>query len=163
MSAILAWSLILMKRWNAPQWLSVLTLGIYCVAPYFAGYASFPIKDYLYTAFFLLMLLLIMEWLREGDTFWGRKGSRIAWITSATLMILFRNNGKYIYVPLIILMAIMELHGLKRKKQQVKEWGTKAICYAAPLVLVMGVTWLITVCYDVQHNSPKEMLSLPFQ
>lgn len=163
MSAILAWSLVLMKRWNAPQWLSVLTLGIYCVAPYFAGYASFPIKDYLYTAFFLLMLLLIMEWLREGDTFWGRKGSRIAWITSATLMILFRNNGKYIYVPLIILMAIMELHGLKRKKQQVKEWGTKAIYYAAPLVLVMGVTWLITVCYDVQHNSPKEMLSLPFQ
>ncbi len=165
MSAVLAWSLMLMKKWKAPNWLIALSLGIYCIAPYFAGYASFPIKDYLYTVFFLLLLLLVMEWLRMGEAFWSRKGYLAAWIISGTLMILFRNNGKYIYVPLLLLMAAMELYGLKKKKSGEGRRGliVKGSCCVAPLALAAGVTWLITVGYDVQHNSPKEMLSLPFQ
>lgn len=61
MAAVLAYTLLQMKRWSVPKWLRVLALVIYTCAPYYAGYASFPIKDYLYTAFFVLLVLYSLK------------------------------------------------------------------------------------------------------
>ena len=46
MSAVLSYSLLLMKRRGTFLWLRILTMGIYCISPYYAGYVSFPIKDF---------------------------------------------------------------------------------------------------------------------
>ena len=41
MSAVLAWTLELMKRWNTVAWLRKLTFVVYCVAPYFCRLCGF--------------------------------------------------------------------------------------------------------------------------
>lgn len=82
MAAVLAYTLLQMKRWSAPKWLRVLTLVIYTCAPYYAGYASFPIKDYLYTAFFVLLVLYSLKMCARTLTVWEKVG----FITAGTFI-----------------------------------------------------------------------------
>lgn len=168
MSAILSWSLLLMRRWRTPVWLRLLTMGIYCAAPYYAGYASFPIKDFLYTAFFLLFLLYIMEWLGNTSLF-NKKSRAIGWVLTVCLFILCRKNGIYIYLPVAIIMAVKEMKRFL-KNVTVKEapYNCQSIIFFAallllPLLIVKGTESIITYCYQVQKDSSKEALSLPFQ
>lgn len=168
MSAILSWSLLLMRRWRTPVWLRLLTMGIYCAAPYYAGYASFPIKDFLYTAFFLLFLLYIMEWLGNTSLF-NKKSRAIGWVLTVCLLILCRKNGIYIYLPVAIIMAVKEMKRFL-KNITVKEapYNCQSIIFFAallllPLLIVKGTESIITYCYQVQKDSSKEALSLPFQ
>lgn len=168
MSAILSWSLLLMRRWRTPVWLRLLTMGIYCAAPYYAGYASFPIKDFLYTAFFLLFLLYIMEWLGNTSLF-NKKSRAIGWVLTVCLFILCRKNGIYIYLPVAIIMAVREVKRFQ-KNLTVKEapYNCQSIIFFVvllllPLLIVKGTESIITYCYQVQKDSSKEALSLPFQ
>lgn len=168
MSAILSWSLLLMRRWRTPVWLRLLTMGIYCAAPYYAGYASFPIKDFLYTAFFLLFLLYIMEWLGNTSLF-NKKSRAIGWVLTVCLFILCRKNGIYIYLPVAIIMAVREVKRFL-KNLTVKEapYNCQSIIFFVvllllPLLIVKGTESIITYCYQVQKDSSKEALSLPFQ
>lgn len=168
MSAILSWSLLLMRRWRTPVWLRLLTMGIYCAAPYYAGYASFPIKDFLYTAFFLLFLLYIMEWLGNTSLF-NKKSRAIGWVLTVCLFILCRKNGIYIYLPVAIIMAVKEMKRFQ-KNLTVKEapYNCQSIIFFVvllllPLLIVKGTESIITYCYQVQKDSSKEALSLPFQ
>lgn len=165
MSGVLAYSLTLMKRMGTPRWLRLLTMGIYTLAPYYAGYASFPIKDYLYTAFFVLLLLYSMEWFLNGNSFFQTKGKLTGWVVTGSLLILLRNNGIYIYVPLAVLIAVIEWKHVVRDKEIT--WGTYIgkvlVVVLLPLLISGMANSLITVCWNVQKDTPKEMLSLPFQ
>ena len=184
MSAVLAWTLELMKRWNAASWIRKLTFAVYCVAPYFAGYAAFPIKDYLYTAFLVLLVCLMAEWMILRDQFWQHIGKNVLWIVGTTLMILCRKNGIYLYfVVVTVVLVQMGLHKMKGAKDTAdsrqpeadkreksaawKQWmctaGRKWIVVCLPFVLVFVVEGIITQVYHVEKDSPKEMFSLPFQ
>lgn len=184
MSAVLAWTLELMKRWNTASWIRKLTFAVYCVAPYFVGYAAFPIKDYLYTAFLVLLVCLMAEWMILRGQFWQHIGKNVLWIVGTTLMILCRKNGIYLYfVVATVVLVQMGLHKMKsakdtadsrqpeadkRKKSAAwKQWmrtaGRKLIVVCLPFVLVFVVEGIITQVYHVEKDSPKEMFSLPFQ
>lgn len=164
MSAVLSYSMLLMRRWSTPVWMRCLTMGICCVAPYYTGYAAFPIKDYLYTAFYLLLVLELMEWIREPEALGSIMRRKMVWILSAALMILFRKNGFYVYLAVVCVMvfyrAAVYIKGRK------SDFGTAPgfwICMLLPFFLVQGTELLITEHYQVQQDSPKEMFSLPFQ
>ena len=163
MAAVLAGSLLLMKKWKSPVWLRLLAMGIYCIAPYYAGYAAFPIKDYLYTAFFVLFVLKLMELLSEEgmDIFKKRPGYDILWVAAVSLMILFRKNGLYVYLPVMLCMMAYSAVMFLRKKRRIiwQMW----IVLCLPVVLSSGVEKAIIVRYQVEMDSPKEMFSLPFQ
>ena len=184
MSAVLAWTLELMKRWNTVAWLRKLTFAVYCVAPYFAGYAAFPIKDYLYTAFLVLLVCLMAEWMILRGQFWQHIGKNVLWIVGTTLMILCRKNGIYLYfVVATVVLVQMGLHKMKSAKDTAdsrqpeadkreksaawKQWmrtaGRKWIVVCLPFVLVFVVEGIITQVHHVEKDSPKEMFSLPFQ
>lgn len=163
MAAILAYSLYLMKKWSSPVWLRILTIGIYCIAPYYAGYAAFPIKDYLYTAFFVLLALEIMEIFRgRGIETFGRKPCRdIMWILAVSLMILCRKNGLYVYLPVMVCMLVYYLVKCIRKKTK---FGWRiGVVLCLPVVMAVGIEETIIAQYQVVRDSPKEMFSLPFQ
>lgn len=164
MSLVLAWSLTFMRRWETPSWLFYLTMGIYGIAPYFAGYASFPIKDYLYTACFVLFLLCMMEWTMDKEV-WKKRKYVCRYVAAVTFMILFRNNGLYVYIPVMLIIMLMEAAGMRRcGKAALNVSGfTRYLWVLFPLFLSWMITGVITVHYDVQQNGPKEMLSLPFQ
>lgn len=163
MSSILAWSLFLMKKWKSPVWLRLLAAGIYSIAPYYAGYAAFPIKDYLYTAFFVLFVMEIMEIFRKRglEIFRERPGYDILWVAAVSLMILFRKNGLYVYLPVMIcLMLYSVAMFIKKKKKMIWQMW---IVLCLPVILSAGVEQTIIVSYQVEKDSPKEMFSLPFQ
>lgn len=160
MSAVLAYSLFLMRRWKTPVWLRALTMGIYCTAPYYAGYAAFPIKDFLYTACFLLLVLEVMEAVRGEEDFWRNGVHNLLWITSACFMILFRKNGLFIYLPLMLVCLFCGI--IKEICRKGMNWHM-AVVLLAPLVLAAGTEGVISTRYHVIKDSPKEMLSLPFQ
>lgn len=163
MSLILAYSLSLMKKNDTPDWLFYLTLGIYCIAPYYSGYASFPVKDYLYTAFFVLLTLLLLEWTSDINKFYESKSKCISWIIASALLIMCRNNGIYIYLPLIFVMCFILLNHIRKisfnKNILLMALGT----FLIPLIISSSVNTLITTTHNVEKDSPKEMFSLPFQ
>ncbi len=160
MSAVLAYSLLLMRRWKTPVWLRALTMGIYCAAPYYVGYAAFPIKDFLYAACFLLLVLEVMEAVRGEEDFWRDGVHNLFWLVSAGFMILFRKNGLFIYLPLLLVYLYCGIIKIIRRKEM--NWRM-AVVLLAPLVLAAGTESVISVRYQVVKDSPKEMLSLPFQ
>ena len=163
MSAILARSLFLMKKWGSPVWLRLLAAGIYSIAPYYSGYAAFPIKDYLYTAFFLLFVLELMELLQGHglEVFQKRPKYDILWVAAVSLMILFRKNGLYVYLPVMLfLMAYAAVMLIRRKRRLVWQMW---LVLLLPVVLAPGVERTIIARYHVEEDSPKEMFSLPFQ
>lgn len=165
MSSVLAHSLTFMKRIGTPRWLRLLTIGIYTFAPYYAGYASFPIKDYLYTAFFVLLLMYSMEWFMSSNSFFQTRKNVIGWIVAGSLLILLRNNGIYIYIPLAVLIVIVEWkHVLKDKMANKGRCiGKVFVIVLLPLIVSSMINTVITACWNVQKDTPKEMLSLPFQ
>lgn len=162
MAGVLSESLVLMEKWKAPVWLRLLTMGIYCFAPDYAGYAAFPIKDFLYTAFFLLFALLCMEWFREPQEFWKNNGHKAGWIVSACLMILFRKNGIAVYLPVAFAVGFsMMKRGISEKRLS---WQTAAVIgLLVPVILAFGIEGIISSAYHVGKDGPKEMFSLPFQ
>lgn len=164
MSGVLAYSLYLMKQWNAPRWLRMLTLGIYIIAPYYTGYASFPIKDFLYTAFFVLILMYSFEWFRDSDALFGTKVKQIGFMVAASMLILVRNNGIYVYLPLALFILFSEIARIKKTGDgKWKRAGIVLLVLLGPLVISWGTKAFITEVWNVQKDTPKEMLSLPFQ
>lgn len=166
MSAVLAYSLLLMKRWGTFLWLRILVMGIYSIAPYYVGYVSFPIKDFLYTAFFLLFILCLMELIIHRQGFWENKFHTIIWLISSCFMILFRKNGVFIYAPVICLLFINLICMCIIKKGVKLNWrkiGTIAVCLLLPLLLTKAINGYIGYHYHIEKDSLKEMFSLPFQ
>lgn len=166
MAAVLAWSLTLMRRWQAPAWIRLLTFAVICFAPYYAGYAAFPIKDFLYTACFLLLVLGCMELVQDPARFFKSRLWICLWVLGVGFMILFRKNGVYVYVPVALLIVLNWALGRilgKRTSFRGKALITPVLCLLLPLVLSWGAETAISVRYDVQKDTPKEMLSLPFQ
>ena len=173
MAAALSWSLLLMRSWKAPAWIRLLTFAVVCFAPYYAGYAAFPIKDFLYTACFLLLVLGCIELARDPVRFF-QSGPRMGlWVLGVCFMILFRKNGIYVYLPVVLLIVLNWGLGRLRERKG-KRAGKRsafrgralfapALCLILPLVLSWGAETAISLRYDVQKDSPKEMFSLPFQ
>lgn len=159
MSAVLAWSLVFMRKWETPGWLRGITMAVYCFAPYYAGYASFPIKDFLYTACFVLLVLLFMEWVKERENFWNNKWYWAGWMAGACLLILFRKNGMIVYLSAAFAVGFYEIKNRVSKNQLF----TAAAVVIVPILLSSGVEAVISAAYNVEKDSPKEMLSLPFQ
>lgn len=160
MSAVLAWTLELMKRWNTAVWLRTLTFAVYCIAPYFTGYAAFPIKDYLYTAFLVLLACLMAEWMLEEEQFWNQAVQNVLWIVAAALMILCRKNGIYLYLVVTVVICVQMFWKKKRTRRVI---GRKVAIVILPFLLVFAVEGIITQVYHVEKDSPKEMFSLLFQ
>lgn len=158
MSGVLARSLLLMRRWGTVVWLRFLAMAVYCIAPYYAGYASFPIKDFLYTAFFVLFVLYLMEWADEQEMFrvWNRRMA--GWVAAVSAMMLCRNNGVYVYIPVALFLFLRQL-----RKDGVKKILVPAICLLLPFGIAKGTVGAISYVYQVEKDSPKEMFSLPFQ
>lgn len=162
MSAVLAWSLMLMRKWGTPDWLRILTTAVYCMAPYYTGYASFPIKDFLYTACFIVLVLLCMEWAKNTESFWESGWHKFGWAACACLLILFRKNGVVVYFSMAFVIGFCEMKS-RLRSNRLPQAAVGVIGLVVPIILAFGVEGIIGAVYDVEKDSPKEMLSLPFQ
>lgn len=161
MAVVLALTLKKMAEQQVPRHFLTGCLVLYCFGPYFCGYAAFPIKDYLYTAGFVLFFLILTEVREKKERGFLKKGTALLWILSSLFMILSRNNGIYIYLPAALILGCSFLK--KRKTYSAKQNLFLFLLLAAPLFCNSSIQLILTSNYQVVKDSPKEMFSLPFQ
>lgn len=160
LSAVLAYSIYVMKQLNAKNWLIVLTLFTYCVAPFYTGYVAVTEKDVPYSIFVLLFVLQLIKLLSKGQDFWKKWYHVVLLVLAGCFSILFRNNGKYIVIPTLLLVGILILTKVRRDKLYCI---AKLFVLILPVLLASVITNALISRYDIKPGSKAEAFSLPFQ
>lgn len=161
-AAVLAYGLFLMKHWRTPAWLRVGSFCIMVVVPYYTGYMNVVTKDNLYSAWFVLFVLETICMLEEGEEYFNRWGHRFLLTISIMGTLLFRNNGKYILYPFIVILLIYFLVS-KRDKVSPKGAAKIVLWLLVPVLMTNVLTFAMTTHYGIKKGSIREALSLPFQ
>ncbi len=134
----------------------ILKLGsllAFMFVPLFPVMAITATKDVLFSAFYLLLAINIIEFIKYQDKFIKRPINIISLVAFATLSLLFRNNTLYafcLFLPFIIFY-------LKKYISQI------IIVFASIFLIVTGVNRYIDVIYEPEPGSVREALSLPTQ
>lgn len=114
LSAVMAYSCQMMGRLLHKRWPSVAAVLLFALLPIHPVLALSMTKDILFSAFFLLFLLLMLElWMYQGGKA-GRCLLYVAMTLTGVLVIMFRNNAVYAFVVFAIFYVFLS----QRKKLQ---------------------------------------------
>ena len=164
MAAVLAYTVFMMYKWRIPLWYRLFVLFLYCFTPYFTGNAAWIIKDYPHMIGYVMWSLCIIRIVLDGKREFSFKddlGLLVSWVLGASFMMLCRNNGKYIYVFMTLVLAVIWVVRIIRKKES---FGLYLLLMAIlPLVITGTINHAITVHYNVVKGSVGEALCLPLQ
>lgn len=143
----------LSKR-KLPLALRVTALLYFALNPINAIFSFIPTKDVLFTAFFVLLFVLLAELIRDPE----RYSRSIAWqacfVVDLLLLCFFRNNALYallLFFPFLI-FAYRKRCGLKILRT--------AVIFVCCFLIINGP--VLTAC-GVKSGNVKEALSVPIQ
>lgn len=140
----------MLYRRMPPIWCVIVFLW-YSLFPVHALFGVITTKDSLFSVFFLLSVLSIMQ-MRE-ESFWEYTRWQIFAVIAFALMSIFRNNGYYVFLILIPFFGIACRKHIKR--------------LFVVLVIVVAVVQLyrgpFSNVLDVRPGDSREMLSIPMQ
>lgn len=153
LSAVLAYSCQMMERLLHKWWPSMAAMSLFALLPIHPVLAISMTKDILFTAFFLLFLLLMMElrMYRGGKP--GRCLLYVAMALAGILLIMLRNNAVYAFIVFAVFYVIMS----EKKKLQI------AILCAVILAGGQGAKTLMQNAMQAGSGSKVEMYSLFIQ
>ena len=136
--------------------IGLLALQLFCMAYPFHWYMSISVtKDTVFSAFFVVLILALREILEEG----GKRRFWVFYFLATVGMILFRNNGKYAVVVLLLVLVPVLFFG----KGGRAFWG-KLLLLSLGAFLAGNV--LLSVIYhgtNAEQGDRREMLSTPIQ
>lgn len=116
-------------------------------------------KDTVFSAFFLLQLVSFTELLKE-DRRSLRLGAGDLLFGIATVgMILFRNNGKYAMIVLLVFQVLTVCFGKKARKL----WGRLLAISLAAFCVGLFVLSAVFSATHAEQGDRREMLSMPIQ
>ncbi len=125
----------------------------YALSPVIQLFSVSATKDVLFSAAAILFLISIIRLMEQENNFWDKKSWQLLFVISALGTMIFRNNGLYIVILMLILIAF---YIKKTKKSYLKMCGY-IVCvymtYIGPFYNVLGVT----------GGGIEEMLSVPIQ
>lgn len=159
---ILAYMLYTMRRLGAPVWLRGAAFLTAIVSPYYTQYLGMIVKDTIYSYFIVLFVIEVVYMLVWKDEYWHKKRHLLLLAVSIIGSVLFRNNGKYVIYPMILLIFVM-LFLQNRKKAKAKLFLTALIVCLASVGISAGAQQFMVQKYQIADGSIKEALSLPFQ
>lgn len=139
-------------------WLALLQLmGMFF--PFHWYLAVSATKDILFTAFFLVMLFTLYRILARGTDSLRPDIWDMVYVSSGTLMILFRNNGKYAFLVLLGCCLLTALF-CKRNKRLYRRLFLTSLCS-----LMLGAALLagLSKATGAVQGDKREMLSIPIQ
>lgn len=142
--------------------------GLFPVIPMYAVCSS---KDTLFNGAFLLALvqmiklsdvLLVKE--KEDDICIKElckqnKGDLVVFVLSLTAMMLFRNNGFYVILAMLLATIVVAL--IRKKKN--KGILVFTVLFAVALLLYKGVDTTLTVVLQADDSENQEILTVPIQ
>lgn len=149
---------LLFKNGVGRVWLTLVQL--WCMFYPFHWYMGVSLtKDTIFTGFFVLSLLLLYELLGESESGPRRPGKEICFAIAVVGMILFRNNGKYAFLVLLVLLILAFLFGKGRRRS----WG-RILLWSVGAFLVGNL--LLSAVFRIsgaEQGDRREMLSMPIQ
>lgn len=159
---IISYEIDSMRRFNAPRWLIILTMIIAGISPYYTAYIGLITKDTLYSYFFLLFMIELYYLLTVREKYFENIRHICLFLLSSVAVVLFRNNGKYVIYPMlliIIFLIITRKIRLQSRRSVIGLLSSSTLIILIPLL----INFALTKVYDIEKGSVKEMLSLPFQ
>ena len=150
--------LVLHRRQVAAVWqIAVVLLGM--VFPFHWYMSVSMTKDTVFSAFLLLQLISLTDILLEDRVEW-RPGVRdLLFFIGTVGMILFRNNGKYAMIVLLVFLFPAVCFGKKARKL----WGRLCTVSAAGFCVGLFVLSAVFSITHAEQGDRREMLSMPIQ
>ena len=149
------------KELGAADWAKLLTLLLFGLSPFVLGYVGVCIKDVPYMIAFLFWLTALIRCCLLRDRFWGNWRQPAQLILSAVFVVAFRSNGKYVLIPTLLLLLVLELR--QRRTLSGKQLAGRAACLLLACLLPSLTVSAVTAVTGSRKPSPREALSLPFQ
>lgn len=140
--------------------LTLLLVQLWCMFYPFHWYMGVSItKDTIFTGFIVLQLISLYELLREPEDAFHRFRKEICFMLATVGMILFRSNGKYAFLVLLVILALTALFGKAHRRffGRVFLWAVAGFLAGN---LLLSVIFHAT---GAQQGDRREMLSLPIQ
>ena len=132
----------------------LITAQLSCMLYPFHAYMSISVtKDTIFSAFFLACLLALSEVLS------GEKAYAPLFAAAGTGMILFRNNGKYAFLVLLVILFGAFVFGGEKRSFRGKVFLLAAGTFLAGNLLLSGVFRAV----GAEQGDKREMLSIPIQ
>ena len=150
-SMIFAYALVVLRRMGISRVARIAALLFFCLNPVWGMYCQWFEKDLLYTEFYVLTAVLLIEVLHTGKCS-VRKAVSICVSAAATLLL--RNNAVYELLPFMILLVFCIPREIRKRM----------LCAVCAVVLVYGtVVHGLYPALGFEKGSAAEMLSIPFQ
>ena len=152
-ASCLAYSIKFAKKNGVKSKWRLVLLLTYMFVPMFAIYTVSGVKDTLYTAFMLMLVLSIFDIVKNYHNKKIPVGYLIHMFAMATLMCLFRHNGLYIAIivtPFVVLCS---------KPNRFRLFVT----YMMFIASVLAFNKVLVPALGISDGSPREKYSIPFQ
>ncbi|MCR4750394.1 MAG: DUF6020 family protein [Lachnospiraceae bacterium] len=156
-SAVLSYLIMWLGKRGMSKRFLLCTLLFFGLFPIFPMYAVCSAKDTLFTAAFLLVVLLLVDRLISGEEFY--KSKKIAFVVASFIMMLLRNNGFYAYLACMVIMAVV---GLIRKEDK-KQLSRLMILMLLSMILYLGGSRCLMLACHASDDEHQEMLTVPIQ
>ena len=138
----------------------IIAVLVYCMIYPFHWYMSIStIKDTIFSAFFLLQAVSLGVLLLQGETLSPLNRHAALFIVSTVGMILYRNNGKYAMLVLIVFLLLTLWRGKKNRKL----WGKLLMYTFTGFLLGNIMVFAVYKLTDARQGDKREMLSMPIQ
>ncbi len=154
MSAVLAYLIKKLEYWGLKKAFITVMIVFVGLFPIFPMYAVCTAKDGLFTAFLLLVMIEICQYVINAEDF-----NPTFFTLGAVLMMLMRNNGVYAFLAAMVIFLISQLIRSDDRKRLIKI----AILTLLSFVLYFGSVTALKIATHAQDNEHQEILTVPIQ
>lgn len=156
LAAVFAWGISLLAKRGVRKWILV-CLQLFAMVYPFHMYMSVSVcKDVFFSVFFLLQMLALYEMIKSRSKLGCYD---ILFAISSVGMQLFRNNGRYAMLVLMVILLLAVVLG----KGARRFWGRVAVnCLLSLIVGSLCLSGLFKVT-GAEQGDRREMLSMPIQ
>ena len=160
MAAVLSYTIEYLRKNNHCPLREAVILLFYGFFPVIPMYAVCSAKDTYFTVFLLLSIVMLLQLYEQQDRFFEKKGNVFLLLFSATLMLLFRNNGVYAYGVWLLIAGAGFPFG-KRKKGE----GTwlRIMILLLPLLFSFLLNFSMKELLGAQKGGAQEIMTVPIQ
>ncbi len=146
-----------LRKLGVPPVFQMLTLGFFMFYPIIPMYALTITKDSIYGGFMILVTIGIVKIVIEEESIFASRREKWMLFGSFLGLMLFRNNGLYIAIVVLIVFGIRYRKEFRKLKSILFMIGIPIVLYG---VVLLGI---ILPLAGIPKGSPREMMSIPFQ
>lgn len=156
-SGVFTYLLAYLRKKKVSAGFRVLSLLYFALFPVIVMFTLCSAKDTIFTAALLLLLVSMLEFGIEGESFCDDRKKMALFMGSALVMMLFRKNGVYAYLVLLPVVFLL------RRKIAVKADKKTLLLFVLPLVGYLLLNSALMAALQAENSENQEMLTVPIQ